>query len=69
MSRYAIEVRSITKDYQVGGIVSHVLRDLSVGVAAGEFASIMEPSGSGKSTLLITSFCPCCWMAGALNWV
>ena len=52
MSRYAIEARGIIKDYQVGGIVSHVLRDVSVGVAPGEFASIMGPSGSGKSTLL-----------------
>ena len=52
MSRYAIEARGIIKDYQVGGIVTHVLRDVSVGVATGEFASIMGPSGSGKSTLL-----------------
>lgn len=52
MSRYAIEARGIIKDYHVGGIVSHVLRDVSVGVATGEFASIMGPSGSGKSTLL-----------------
>jgi len=52
MSRYAIEARNIIKDYQIGGIVSHVLRDVSIGVATGEFASIMGPSGSGKSTLL-----------------
>lgn len=52
MSRYAIEAKNITKDYQVGEMVYRVLQEVSLGIAPGEFASIMGPSGSGKSTLL-----------------
>ena len=52
MSRYSIEAQGIVKDFQMGNTVSHVLKDVSVGVKDGEFASIMGPSGSGKSTLL-----------------
>ncbi len=52
MNRYAVEARNIVKDYAMGSTVSHVLKDISIGVEEGEFASIMGPSGSGKSTLL-----------------
>ncbi|MHC1790152.1 ABC transporter ATP-binding protein [Solidesulfovibrio sp.] len=36
----------------MGGATHTVLADLSLTIAAGEFAAIMGPSGSGKSTLL-----------------
>lgn len=52
MKRCLIEARHITKDYPMGHSVTHVLKDISVNVAQGEFAAIMGPSGSGKSTLL-----------------
>ena len=52
MSRYSIEAKGIVKDFQMGKTVSHVLKEVSVDVKDGEFASIMGPSGSGKSTLL-----------------
>ncbi len=52
-----IEVRDLTKDYQVGDSLTRALRGISFSVAKGEFVSIMGPSGSGKSTLLsILSF-------------
>ncbi len=52
MGRYLIEAQNIVKDFKVGNTVSHVLKNVSVGVESGEFATIMGPSGSGKSTLL-----------------
>lgn len=48
----AIEGKNIIKHFQVGKTNTEVLKDVSVQIAQGEFASIMGPSGSGKSTLL-----------------
>ena len=50
-----IEMRGITRSYQLGGrggILVHALRGLDFSAEAGEFVSIMGPSGSGKSTLM-----------------
>lgn len=47
-----IDIRHITKTYQMGDFQLEVLRGINLMVAKGEFLSIMGPSGSGKSTLM-----------------
>ncbi len=47
-----IEVRDLTKIYQVGDIEIPALSQVTLSIAAGEFVSIMGSSGSGKSTFM-----------------
>src|SRR3954467_2490402 len=47
-----IELKHISKWFNVGNKPTFILKDINLNIAEGEFISIMGPSGSGKSTLL-----------------
>ncbi len=52
MSKTIIDIRSISKVYQMGSQLVHALRDVSVSIDENEYVALMGPSGSGKSTLM-----------------
>ena len=47
-----LELKNITKEYQVGEDKVHALRNISLKFRSNEFVSILGPSGSGKTTML-----------------
>lgn len=47
-----IDLKDITKTYDMGSVNVQVLRGITLHVNEGEFLSIIGPSGSGKSTLM-----------------
>ena len=46
-----VRVSGVTKDFDLGKIVVHVLKGIDLEISTGHYISIMGPSGSGKSTL------------------
>jgi len=47
-----IVAENISKDYHVGEVVIHALKDVSFEIEPASFVSFVGPSGSGKTTLL-----------------
>jgi putative ABC transport system ATP-binding protein len=47
-----IDIRDITKVYEMGEEKVHALSGVSLGIERAEYVAIMGPSGSGKSTLM-----------------
>jgi NitT/TauT family transport system ATP-binding protein len=47
-----IDVKGLSKSFQLAGTAIEAVRDVSFSVRRGEFVALLGPSGSGKSTVL-----------------
>ena len=47
-----LEMHNICKDYPMGKSMVHILKNVDLTVAEGDYLAIMGPSGSGKTTLM-----------------
>jgi putative ABC transport system ATP-binding protein len=51
-SAQVYEVRGVSRTYVLGGVHVNAVREVDLGISAGESVAIVGPSGSGKTTLL-----------------
>jgi len=51
-AKVMIDIKNITKVYQMGKVEVHALRGLTLSITEGEMVAIIGASGSGKSTLM-----------------
>lgn len=51
MPNVLFEIRGINKEFHLGKMMVHALKDINLDIFQGEYLSVMGPSGSGKSTL------------------
>ena len=52
-----IELRNVSKTYDLGEVQVHALRSTELTIGRGEYVALLGPSGSGKSTLMNTLGC------------